>query len=212
MTDLTTANRKASFEASTVAPNKTGTNRVMMRMAPGGVWDASNVTLESMIRLAYRLQEVQLVGGPAWIYSDRFDIQAQSAQGVAPAQFGERMQSLLTDRFNLKLHRETRELPIYALVVRNDGGRGKALTPAAVDCVAFARDRAASARGRGSHTIATTTGRASDVRNDGGPRPACWRRRDDGATGVVARAVRRPPGRGPHRYERKLRLRAALRS
>ena len=120
VTDLTTANRKASFEASTVAPNKTGTNRVMMRMAPGGVWDASNVTLESMIRLAYRLQEVQLVGGPAWIYSDRFDIQAQSAQGVAPAQFGERMQSLLTDRFNLKLHRETRELPIYALVVRND--------------------------------------------------------------------------------------------
>jgi len=163
VTDLTTANRKASFEASTVAPNKTGTNRVMMRMAPGGVWDASNVTLESMIRLAYRLQEVQLVGGPAWIYSDRFDIQAQSAQGVAPAQFGERMQSLLTDRFNLKLHRETRELPIYALVVRNDRGRGKALTPAAVDCVAFARDRAASARG----------GAATPSPQRPGERPTC---------------------------------------
>ena len=147
-TNLTTANGKASFEASTVRPNKTGANRVLMRMAPGGIWDASNVTLESMIRLAYRLQEFQLVGGPAWIYTDRFDIQAQSAQGMAPGQFGERMQSLLTDRFNLKVHRETRELPIYALMVEdNVASRGKALTQAAVDCVAFARDRAATARG-----------------------------------------------------------------
>jgi uncharacterized protein (TIGR03435 family) len=147
VTDLT-ANKKDSFEASTVRPNKTGANRVMMRMVPGGIWDASNVTLESMIRLAYRLQEFQLVGGPGWIYTDRFDIQAQSAQGVAPGQFGERMQSLLSDRFNLQVHRETRELPIYALVVAdNDASRGKALIPASVDCVAFARDRAANARG-----------------------------------------------------------------
>jgi bla regulator protein blaR1 len=148
--DLTRASSKASFEASTVKTNRTGGMRVMMRMAPGGIWDASNVTLESMIRLAYRLQEFQLTGGPAWIYTDRFDIQAQSAQGVAPGQFGERMQSLLTERFNLKLHRETRELPIYALMfAASDGSPGPDLTPATVDCVAFARDRAVTAaRGR----------------------------------------------------------------
>src|SRR5262245_17757523 len=140
------AGSKPSFASATVKPNKTGDMRVMMRMVPGGIWDASNVTLESMIRLAYRLQEAQLVGGPAWIYTVRYDIQAQSAQGGAPKEFGERMQSLLAERFNLKLHSETREIPIYALVPANsDGSHGPALLPAAVDCVAFARDRARGA-------------------------------------------------------------------
>jgi len=140
------AGNKPSFASATVKPNKTGDVRVMMRMVPGGAWDASNVTLESMIRLAYRLQEAQLVGGPAWIYTDRYDIQAQSAQGGTPKEFGERMQSLLAERFNLKLHSETREIPIYALVPANaDGSRGPALLPAAVDCVAFARDGARGA-------------------------------------------------------------------
>jgi uncharacterized protein (TIGR03435 family) len=161
--NLTTSNSKVSFEASTVKPSRTGTNRVLMRMAPGGIWDASNVTLESMIRLAYRLQESQLVGGPAWIYTDRFDIQAQSTQGMAPGQFGERMQSLLSDHFNLQVHRETRQLPIYVLVAANDGSRGKALVPAAVDCVAFARDRAANA-GRAA---------APPLAQRPGERPAC---------------------------------------
>ena len=137
------AGNKPSFASATVKPNKTGDMRVTMRIVPGGIWDASNVTLESMIRLAYRLQEAQLVGGPAWVYTDRYDIQAQSAQAGAPQEFGERMQSLLADRFNLKLHGERREIPIYALVPANgDGSRGPALMPAAVDCVAFARDRA----------------------------------------------------------------------
>jgi uncharacterized protein (TIGR03435 family) len=107
------------------------------------------VTLESMIRLAYRLQEFQLAGGPPWIYTDRFDIQAQTAPGAAPGEFSLRVQSLLEERFNLKVHRETRELPIYALTfAHRDRSRGPALRPAAVDCVAFARDRAgAAARG-----------------------------------------------------------------
>ena len=59
-------------------PNKTGAMRVMMQVRPGGAWEATNVTLESMIRLAYRIQESQIVGGPAWIYNDRFDIVTKS--------------------------------------------------------------------------------------------------------------------------------------
>jgi bla regulator protein blaR1 len=144
--ELAAAGTAPSFTTATVKANTTGSPRVMMRVAPGGIWDASNVTLESMVRLAYRLQEFQVAGGPAWIYTDRFDIQAQSEQGSAPGEFGRRMQSLLGERFNLKVHTETRELPIYALVfAASDGRRGPSLTPAAVDCVAFARDRAATA-------------------------------------------------------------------
>ena len=127
------------FEVTSVLANKTGDMRVMMRVQPGGAWEATNVTLDSMIRLAYRIQESQLVGGPAWIYSDRFDIVAKSPQGAPGPEFALRMQSLLAERFNLKLHRETRELPVYALVI--DGTPGPRLTPSPIDCEAWARGR-----------------------------------------------------------------------
>ena len=144
--ELASTGATPSFTSATVTANTSGAPRVMMRITPGGIWDASNVTLESMVRLAYRLQESQLAAGPAWIYTDRFDIQAQSEQSAPPGEFGRRMQSLLQERFNLRVHTERRELPIYALVfAASDERRGPSLTPAAVDCVAFARDRAAAA-------------------------------------------------------------------
>ena len=64
-----------------------------------------------MIRLANRIQESQIVGGPAWIYNDRFDIVAKSPQGALGQEFGLRMQSLLAQRFGLTLHRETQRAP-----------------------------------------------------------------------------------------------------
>jgi uncharacterized protein (TIGR03435 family) len=137
--DLSLSNPGHRFETTSVFPNKTGEMRVMMRVQPGGAWEATNVTLESMIRLAYRIQESQLAGGPQWIYSDRFDIVARSSPGAPAPEFGFRMQSLLTDRFNLKLHRETRELPVYALV--SDGSPGARLTTSPIDCEAWARER-----------------------------------------------------------------------
>ena len=137
--DLSLPNSGRRFAVASVLPNKSGEMRVMMRVQPGGAWEATNVTLESMIRLAYRIQESQLVGGPAWIYSDRFDIVAKSSQGAAAAEFGLRMQSLLAERFNLRLHSETRALPVYALI--GSGSQGPRLTPSTVDCVAFARGR-----------------------------------------------------------------------
>jgi uncharacterized protein (TIGR03435 family) len=130
-----------SFQTATVNTNTTGANRVMMRVAPGGAWEATNVTLESMIRLAFRIQESQLAGGPDWIYDARFDIVAKSPQGAPGSEFGLRMQSLLRERFNLQFHRETRQLSVYALVASRDGGRGPRLTPSTVDCVAFVQSR-----------------------------------------------------------------------
>jgi uncharacterized protein (TIGR03435 family) len=137
--DPSLANSGRRFEVTSVLANRTGDMRVMMRVRPGGAWEATNVTLDSMIRLAYRIQESQLVGGPAWIYSDRFDIVAKSPQGAPGPEFGFRMQSLLAERFNLKLHGETRELPVYALVT--DGTPGPRLTASPIDCEAWARGR-----------------------------------------------------------------------
>jgi bla regulator protein BlaR1 len=134
------------FDAATVRPNTTGGIRVSMLIQPDGTWEATNVTLESMIRMTYRLQESQLVGGPAWIYTDRFDIHAKMAAGGPIADFSPRMQALLAERFQLKVHNETRDLPIYSLVTaRSDGRLGPQLMPAAVDCTALARTRSGPA-------------------------------------------------------------------
>jgi uncharacterized protein (TIGR03435 family) len=134
------------FEIATVKPNTTGAMRVTMRVLPGGTWEATNATLESLIRISYRLQESQLIGGPDWIYSARFDIQAKAGSGSPASDFPVRMQSLLAERFNLKLHNETRDLPLYALVMaRRDERPGPQLTTAVADCAALARGRSGGA-------------------------------------------------------------------
>ncbi len=65
---------------------------------------------------------VPITGGPAWIHSERFDIEA-TAEGHASEEImqGPMLQALLEDRFQLKVHRETREVPVYALTVEQGG-------------------------------------------------------------------------------------------
>lgn len=85
-----------------------------------------NVTLKTLIAFAYKLQEFQVLGGPSWVGSDRFDIEARTAaRGASPDQLRLMLQSLFAVRFQLKLHSETREEPIYALVVGKDGQKIK---------------------------------------------------------------------------------------
>jgi Protein of unknown function (DUF3738) len=92
----------------------------------------SNVTMEAMslhnlIGYAYDLQPYQILGGPSWVTADRFDISAK-AEGdapLAPMQIKQMTQALLTDRFGLKFHRDTKEMPVYALVVGKNGPKLK---------------------------------------------------------------------------------------
>src|SRR5262249_55565872 len=64
-----------------------------------------------------------IIGGPAWIDSDRFDIAAKAEDKANAEEVAEMIRSLLADRFQLKFHRETRELPVYALVVGKNGSK-----------------------------------------------------------------------------------------
>ncbi len=112
---------------------------------PGGAFEAVNATLGSVIRLAYGLREFQTVGGPEWLNTDRFDIQARGPQGGAESEAPRRLQSLLAERFALKVHRETRDRPIYALVLaRANASLGPRLRQSqepAVDGFAASRGR-----------------------------------------------------------------------
>ena len=132
---------KPQFEVATVRPNNTGESNASVRVQPGGRLTATNQTLRNLIRNAFNLQPYQMVGGPDWIESDRYDIVAKvadaelDAKGMIPApQFMLRVQSFLEDRFKMVTHWETRELPVYALVVATEGKLGPKLKPHAGDC------------------------------------------------------------------------------
>jgi uncharacterized protein (TIGR03435 family) len=86
-----------------------------------------SATLKDLVLLAYDIKDFQLSGGPGWTNSDRYDIDATvegESRGTGPAYrtlILRRLQTLLQDRFKLAVHRETKELPIYELVVAKGG-------------------------------------------------------------------------------------------
>ncbi|HEY7441324.1 MAG TPA: TIGR03435 family protein [Vicinamibacterales bacterium] len=133
-----------TFEVASVRPNKSGEPFVRLGIQPGGRYTATNVPLRLLIRNAYQLQDSQIIGAPGWVDSDRFDIVAKAEGDVPPSVPGGppgpiqfMLRALLAERFNLKMHSEQRELPIYALVLaRADGRLGPQLRPAAADCAA----------------------------------------------------------------------------
>jgi uncharacterized protein (TIGR03435 family) len=120
---------RQSFAVASVKPNKSGETTSFLRTTPGGNFAVGNMTLRGLIFYAYGLQGFQLVGAPDWIATERFDITAKAAADVPPTPIGRTspealmLRSLLEDRFRLSAHRETRDLPIYALVLARADGR-----------------------------------------------------------------------------------------
>ena len=91
-------------------------------------------------RDAYALQGFQLVGGPSWLDSERFDILAKAEGNPTPDQERLMLRSLLAERFALSVHVETRELPLYAMVMtRADGRPGPRLRRTGADCSSATR-------------------------------------------------------------------------
>lgn len=150
-----------SFEVASVRRNTSNDGGIRLQMQPGGRLTFTNAPVRLLITRAYDVQPFQVIGGPDWLTTDRYDVTAKAPEGdVTPAQLNEMLQSLLADRFKLVLRRETRELPVYFLVrAREDGRLGDAMKPAAVDCSA--------ARGRPGGPPP-----AADAPRAGGPGPA----------------------------------------
>jgi uncharacterized protein (TIGR03435 family) len=108
----------------------------------GGRFTAVGYSLRHLIQQAYQVQEFQVAGGPDWMNSTRFDVIAKAPEGTPPgAAFAEgtaeqlMLRSLLADRFNLIVHKETRQHPVYALVLdRRDGRLGSKMRRLPGDC------------------------------------------------------------------------------
>src|SRR5688500_2666684 len=101
----------ARFEVASVKPHTSDDRRDML-VAQNGRFVAVNMPLRHVIRTAFQLQDDQIVGGPDWIDTDRFDIEARwpGMPGAPGIELLEMMQSLLAERFGLKTHREMREI------------------------------------------------------------------------------------------------------
>jgi uncharacterized protein (TIGR03435 family) len=129
------ANPNGAFDVTSVKPNDSRSGMIQMLPAANGGWQATNVTLGFLVRIAFQLQDNQIVGGPKWLFEDRFDVMGT---GTAPGKDGplfNKVRAMLVDRFHLVTHTETRELPMFALVMaRRDGSLGEKLTKSTADC------------------------------------------------------------------------------
>jgi len=132
--------RAQEFEVASVKPSSSNDARTLLQVLPGGGLRTSGATVRFLVTLAYQVHSFQILDGPGWIGSDRFDIVAtvdRSKPGAdEPAdptkltaaqlsniqnQMRPRLVALLAERFGLKVHREMREQPIYELVVTKGG-------------------------------------------------------------------------------------------
>ena len=141
--------RGPAFEVASVKPNQSGGLAIQINNPGSDRFTATNIPLRDLIRFAYDVQDIRLTGGPDWIRSDRFDIVAKAEQpfpawGTAgpPMPLLLMVRTLLGERFGLVVHQETRELPVYALVVaREDRKFGPDINPSKLDCENQAQTR-----------------------------------------------------------------------
>jgi uncharacterized protein (TIGR03435 family) len=123
------------FEVASIKPNSSGDERAMLKPFLGGRLTLENFSLRMLLGFAYQVMDFQISGGPGWMDSDRYDIAAKADVNTPPGQVIPLLQSLLEDRFQVKVHRETKELPIYALVVDRNGPKFE--IPKDGDCTSF---------------------------------------------------------------------------
>jgi uncharacterized protein (TIGR03435 family) len=113
---------------ASIKPNKSDDVRFMLRNLPGGGLTATGVTLKLLISSAYGVPAHQISGGPSWIGTERWHIEAKTegVQGrLSRDQSDALLRGLLEDRFQLKARREAKEMPVYALVVAKNGSKLK---------------------------------------------------------------------------------------
>lgn len=120
------ADADPSFEVATIKPSKPDQPGKAF-LVRGGRFKTINTTMVDLISFAYNVQQKQIVGGPEWTSSAKFDIDAQPDVPGSPnqVQLKTMIQKLLADRFQLKFHRDKKEMSAYVLTVAKDGPKLK---------------------------------------------------------------------------------------
>jgi uncharacterized protein (TIGR03435 family) len=127
----TTGALSPSFEVASIKPNRSGEGLTRLMLAPDGL-SANGIAVKGLIGFAYNVKDFQMSGGPGWIESEKYDIEAKMDEAtitalkqLPPEQAIEQrrlmVRSLLAERFKLKVSHSSKEVPIYALVVAKNG-------------------------------------------------------------------------------------------
>jgi uncharacterized protein (TIGR03435 family) len=117
------------FEVATIKPTDPSFGGILMSLA-GGRFSATGFTLKDLIAFAYAVDDVQISGGPNWFATDRYDVMGKpETKGRLSRDVARVMlRALLSDRFQLKVHFETKEMPVYVLTVEKNGSKMKPRT------------------------------------------------------------------------------------
>lgn len=138
---LPSPNALPSFDVVSIKPGKPGCVSVGIGGFTPGEFQALCISLRGIIAYAYGYYDFtaadqRVLGGPAWINSRNFDIEAKVTAAdldvyrkLDPSQIGQMLQQMLASRFNLKAHHETRIFPVYALVVAKGGPKISPVKP-----------------------------------------------------------------------------------
>lgn len=115
------ASNAVDFDVASIRRNNSGKPGWIIPTIAHGRFTAVNVSLRALIEIAYGVHHSRVVGGPAWIDADRYDIDAKGRADAQTADVRLMLQELLAARFHLALHQATREMPAYVLTALPNG-------------------------------------------------------------------------------------------
>jgi uncharacterized protein (TIGR03435 family) len=137
----TAADAPPAFAAASVKVNRSGQPGGSDRIGPGGRFTFTNLSLQYLIRFGYErsprsrgLEPFEVIGGPDWLASDRFDVNAIAGREATLSEMRAMVRTLLEDRFRLRAHYETRDGWIYRLTMSQAGKLGPQLRVARQQC------------------------------------------------------------------------------
>ena len=117
---------RLTFEVASVKASAPGGRGGGIRAQPGGQrYTAQNIPVKLMISLMYKVPTRQISGGPGWLDTDGYDVEAKADHSYRLDDLHVMYQNLLADRFKLKFHKEIREGAVYALTVDKPGSKMK---------------------------------------------------------------------------------------
>jgi uncharacterized protein (TIGR03435 family) len=125
------AQETTSFEAASIKLHPEPIAFSSDSAAHGSRVTATAITLIDLITNAYGVRYDQISGGPSWVKSEHYDVvaKAEGESTITKDQLRQMLQTLLADRFQLKIHREAKETPVYQLVVGKGGPKLKEAAP-----------------------------------------------------------------------------------
>ena len=117
--------RAPKFQVATIKPSRSDETRTML--IRGNRFETTDTSVVDLLKYAYGIHEREVFGGPSWFSTQKFDIVGDPETQTRPSSddFKKMVQSLLTDRFHLTAHHETRDLPVFVIVLSKSGPRLK---------------------------------------------------------------------------------------